>query len=177
MFPSLRNVVANSGKRFFASMPPQPRPPLPPFTEETANLKVKLAQKLWNTRDPQKVALAYTPDSIWRNRDQFVQGREEIADLLTKKWQKETRYKLRKELFAWTDNKIAVQFWYEFFDEAEKSWYRCYGLEDWTFEADGLMSKRQMSGNNVKITEEERFYTEDMSEEDLDKVHISDKHW
>ncbi|EJD05400.1 DUF1348-domain-containing protein [Fomitiporia mediterranea MF3/22] len=139
--------------------------------------KVKLAQKLWNTKDPAKVALAYTEDTIWRNRDQFPCGRAEIIDFLTKKWQKEKRYKLRKELFAWTDNKIAVQFWYEFYDEAEKSWYRCYGLEDWTYNEDGLMRKRQMSGNNVKIAEHERFFHENMTDEDVDKVSISEKHW
>ncbi|KAL5476954.1 hypothetical protein ACEPAI_3140 [Sanghuangporus weigelae] len=154
------------------------RPPLPPFTRETANAeKVKLAQKLWNTRDPAKVALAYTEDSIWRNRDQFPHGRKDIIDFLTKKWQKETRYKLRKELFAWTDSKIAVQFWYEFYDEAERSWFRCYGLEDWTFNENGIMTKRQMSGNNVKIAEHERFFSDNMTDEEVDKVFISEKHW
>ncbi|KAA1472630.1 DUF1348-domain-containing protein [Dentipellis sp. KUC8613] len=153
------------------------RPPLPPFTHESATVKVKAAQKLWNTTDPAKVSLAYTEDSIWRNRDQFVRGRAAVVDLLTKKWQRETRYKLRKELFAFTDNKIAVQFWYEFYDEADKSWYRCYGLEDWTFNPDGLMRKRQMSGNNVKIAENERWFADGATDEDVDKVNITEAHW
>lgn len=153
------------------------RPPVPPFTKETAHEKVKLAQKLWNTRDPARVAQAYTTDSIWRNRDSFLRGTDQIVELLTKKWQKETRYKLRKELFSWTENKIAVQFWYEFFDEQDKNWYRCYGLEDWSFSEDGLMYKRQMSGNNVKISESERFFTDGMSDIDVDRVTITEEHW
>ncbi|TFY77008.1 hypothetical protein EWM64_g7005 [Hericium alpestre] len=139
--------------------------------------KVKAAQKLWNTRDPPLVAKGYTPDSVWRNRDTFLQGTDAIVAFLMKKWQRETRYKLRKELFAFTDDKIAVQFWYEFFDEAEQAWYRCYGLEDWTFNHDGLMRKRQMSGNNVKISEGERWFRDGATDEDVDKVHISEQHW
>jgi len=153
------------------------RPPLPPFTKESANAKVKGAQRLWNTRDPVRVAQAYTADSIWRNRDSFLKGTDEIVDFLTKKWRKEARYKLRKELFAWTDNKIAVQFWYEFFDEQEQSWFRCYGLEDWTFDPDGLMRKRQMSGNNLRITEQERWYKDGATDDDVDAVLISEEHW
>ncbi|KAH8110652.1 DUF1348-domain-containing protein, partial [Phellopilus nigrolimitatus] len=139
--------------------------------------KVKSAQRLWNTRDPKKVALAYTTDTVWRNRDSFPRGTDQIVDFLTKKWEKETRYKLRKELFAFTDHKIAVQFWYEFYDETEQSWFRCYGLEDWTFNANGLMEKRQMSGNNIKIAESERWFSEDMADDDVDKVHITEEHW
>ncbi|KLO10121.1 DUF1348-domain-containing protein [Schizopora paradoxa] len=153
------------------------RPPLPPFTKESANAKVKAAQRLWNTRDPARVAQAYTPNSIWRNRDLFLKGTDAIVEFLTKKWRKETKYKLRKELFAWTDNKIAVQFWYEFFDEQEQSWIRCYGLEDWTFDPDGLMRKRQMSGNNVRITEQERWYKDGATDDDVDAISISEEHW
>ncbi|KIJ38456.1 hypothetical protein M422DRAFT_210871 [Sphaerobolus stellatus SS14] len=149
---------------------------IPPFTEEIAHKKVKLAQALWNTTDPEKVVKAYTDDSIWRNRDQFIRGHEQIKEFLTKKWQRESRYKLRKELFSFNDNKIAVQFWY-YYDEEKRSWFRCYGLEDWTFAADGRMRKRQMSGNDVRISEEERWYADGATEEDVDKVHISEEHW
>ncbi|KAI0722077.1 hypothetical protein C8Q72DRAFT_787547 [Fomitopsis betulina] len=149
----------------------------PPFTLETAREKVKVAQRLWNTRDPQKVCLAYTSDTIWRNRDQFLKGKEEVIQFLTKKWEHENGYRLRKELFAFTDNKIAVQFFYEFFmlkPDGGKQWFRCYGLEDWTFNEDGLMRKRQMSGNDVPISEEERWFTDDVVDED--SVEISEKH-
>ncbi|KAI0075609.1 DUF1348-domain-containing protein [Panus rudis PR-1116 ss-1] len=148
----------------------------PPFTAESAHKKVKVAQDLWNTRDPEKVANAYTPDSIWRNRDQFMRGHEEIKKFLTKKWERENGYRLRKELFAFTDNKIAVQFFYEFYETKEggvKQWYRCYGLEDWTYAEDGRMRKRQMSGNDVPITEEERWFKDGV---DVNSVEISEKH-
>ncbi|KAA8895177.1 hypothetical protein FN846DRAFT_348608 [Sphaerosporella brunnea] len=146
---------------------------LPPFTAETARAKVKAAQALWNTRDPQKVATAYTPTSIWRNRDMFLRGTEEIIDFLTNKWKKEDGYHLRKELFAFTDNRIAVQFWYEFHD-AEGQWWRCYGLEDWTFAADGRMEKRMMSGNDVQISEGERWFKDGV---DVESVQIGEEHW
>ncbi|EMD36508.1 hypothetical protein CERSUDRAFT_115562 [Gelatoporia subvermispora B] len=149
----------------------------PPFTRETALQKVKAAQRLWNTRDAHKVSLAYTPDTIWRNRDRFLRGREEVVRFLTQKWEKENGYRLRKELFAFTDDRIAVQFFYEFFEtkpDGAKQWYRCYGLEDWTFAEDGLMRKRQMSGNDVPITEEERWFKESVADED--SVEISEKH-
>ncbi|KAI2782197.1 DUF1348-domain-containing protein [Daldinia loculata] len=149
------------------------KPPYPPFTAETAQIKVKAAQDAWNTKDPAKVKLAYTPDSIWRNRGTFLQGRDEIEAFLTKKWEREQGYRLRKELFAFTDNKIAVQFWYEWYD-AEGQWWRTYGLEDWTFADDGLMRKRQMSGNDVKIAHEERWYKDGV---DVNTVPISEKHW
>ncbi|KAI2610452.1 DUF1348-domain-containing protein [Hypoxylon sp. NC1633] len=149
------------------------RPPYPPFTAETAHIKVKAAQDAWNTKDPAKVKMAYTPDSIWRNRDTFLQGRDEIEAFLTKKWEREQGYRLRKELFSFTDNKIAVHFWYEWYD-AEGQWWRTYGLEDWTFAEDGLMRKRQMSGNDVKITHEERWYKNGV---DVNTVPISEKHW
>ncbi|KAI1077491.1 DUF1348-domain-containing protein [Whalleya microplaca] len=149
------------------------KPPYPPFTAETAQIKVKAAQDAWNTKNPQLVKLAYTPDSIWRNRDQFLQGRDAIEAFLTKKWEREQGYRLRKELFAFTDDKIAVQFWYEWYDK-DGQWCRTYGLEDWTFAADGLMRKRQMSGNDVKITHEERWYKDGV---DVNSVPISEKHW
>ncbi|KAI1851997.1 hypothetical protein JX265_008197 [Neoarthrinium moseri] len=149
------------------------RPPYPPFTEETAKIKVKAAQDAWNTRTPHKVKLAYTEDSIWRNRDQFFTGHDAIADFLTKKWAKENGYRLRKELFAFKDNKIAVQFWYEWYDEAGQ-WWRTYGLEDWTFADNGLMRKRQMSGNDVKISDDERWFKDGV---DVNTVPIEEKHW
>ncbi|KAF6827065.1 hypothetical protein CPLU01_09329 [Colletotrichum plurivorum] len=149
------------------------RPPLPPFTEETAKIKVKAAQDAWNTKNPAKVKMAYTPDSIWRNRDTFLKGRDEIEQWLTKKWDTEDGYRLRKELFAFTDNKIAVQFWYEWFD-ASGQWWRTYGLEDWTFAENGLMRKRQMSGNDVKIDESDRWFKDGV---DVNTVDISEKHW
>ncbi|KAK9708711.1 hypothetical protein K7432_009489 [Basidiobolus ranarum] len=129
----------------------------PPYTEETARQKVQLAQNLWNTQDPEKVALAYTEDSVWRNRDEFFTGRKAIQEFLTKKWQKETEYRLKKELFAFHDNRIAVQFWYEHKDE-QGQWYRAYGIEHWTFNTDGLMKHRQMSANDIKIADHERWF-------------------
>ncbi|KAH8661911.1 hypothetical protein BX600DRAFT_512802 [Xylariales sp. PMI_506] len=150
-----------------------PKPPFPPFTAETAQVKVKAAQDAWNTKDPHKIKLSYTEDSIWRNRDQFFTGRDAIADFLTKKWEVENGYRLRKELFAFKDNKIAVQFWYEWHDQSGQ-WWRTYGLEDWTFADNGLMRKRQMSGNDVKITEEERWFKDGV---DVNSVHIEEKHW
>jgi len=150
-----------------------PKPPLPPFTLETARRKVKAAQDAWNTKDPETVKLAYTPDSIWRNRDTFIKGRDEIVQFLTKKWEVENGYRLRKELFAFTDNKIAVQFWYEWHD-INGQWYRTYGLEDWTFAEDGRMRKRQMSGNDLKLEEHERWFAEGI---DVNEVEIDEKHW
>lgn len=154
-------------------MASESKPPFPPFTRETANKKVKAAQDAWNTRDPATVKLAYTPDSVWRNRDQFFQGRDAIEKFLTDKWSVETGYRLRKELFAFTDNKIAVQFWYEWHDKSGQ-WWRSYGLEDWTFADNGLMRKRQNSTNDVKISEEERWFRDGV---DVNTVDISEKHW
>lgn len=130
-------------------------------------------QKLRAKRDPDVIKMAYTPDSIWRNRDQFLVGRDAIREFLSKKWDKEQGYRLRKELFAFTDDKIAVQFWYEWHDESGQ-WWRTYGLEDWTFAENGLMRKRQMSGNDVKIAEEERWYKNGV---DVNSVEISERHW
>ncbi|CCM02683.1 uncharacterized protein FIBRA_04789 [Fibroporia radiculosa] len=150
----------------------------PPFTAATAEQKVKLAQNLWNTCDPVRVSLAYTPDTIWRNRDQFVKGREEVVEFLKKKWAKEKNYRLRKELFSFNDDKIAVQFFYEWCEdkgEGEVQWYRCYGLEDWTFAEDGLMRKRHMSANDIAIAEEDRWF-KNVAADDLDTFPISEKH-
>ena len=125
-------------------------------------------------RDPEAVKVAYTPDSIWRNRDVFLQGRDEIVDFLTEKWAKEKGYRLRKELFAFASNKIAVQFWYEWHDDRGQ-WWRTYGLEDWTFADDGRMRKRQMSGNDVRIEDTERWFGDGV--EDVNAVEIDEKHW
>jgi nuclear transport factor 2 (NTF2) superfamily protein len=131
------------------------RPPLPPFTAETAAVKVQAAEDAWNTRDPQRVALAYTPDSVWRNRDVFVTGRAAITELLTQKRERERDYALRKELWAYDGNRIAVRFQYESRD-AGGQWWRSYGNELWEFDATGLMARREASINDVAITEEER---------------------
>lgn len=130
-------------------------PLFPPFTETTAKAKVKRAQTLWNSKNPGKVAAAYTEDSQWRNRDQFIQGHEEIEAFLTRKWEKEKDYRLNKELFLFSDDKIAVQFEYEWHDD-EGQWHRSYGLEHWEFAADGRMKKRTASINDIAINESER---------------------
>lgn len=131
------------------------RPPLPPFTEETARQKVQLAEDGWNSRDPERVALAYTEDSEWRNRSEFVNGRPAIIELLRRKWAREFDYRLRKELWAFTGNRIAVRFEYEFRDSTGQ-WYRAYGNENWEFAANGLMQRRFASINDLPITEAER---------------------
>jgi uncharacterized protein len=131
------------------------RPPLPPFTRQTAAQKVQAAEDAWNTRDPHKVALAYTEDSVWRNRDRFVTGRDEIVDLLTDKWRRELDYALRKELWAFDGNRIAVRFQYESHD-ADGQWWRSYGNEMWEFDDNGLMARREASINDVRIAESER---------------------
>ena len=131
------------------------KPPLPPFTLETALIKVQAAEDAWNTRNPQKVALAYTEDSQWRNRDEFFSGREAIAAFLQRKWEKELDYRLKKELWSFTDNRISVCFEYEWHDTAD-NWYRSYGNEQWEFAPNGLMQKRQASINDVAIQESER---------------------
>ncbi|KGQ03319.1 Adenylyltransferase and sulfurtransferase UBA4 [Beauveria bassiana D1-5] len=148
-------------------MADESKPPFPPFTLETAKIKVKAAQDAWNTKTPDKVKMAYTPDTIWRNRDQFLQGRDAVREFLADKWATENGYRLRKELFAFTDNKIAVQFWYEWHNERGQ-WWRTYGLEDWTFAENGLMRKRQMSGNDVRIGEEERWFKDGVDVNSVD---------
>jgi nuclear transport factor 2 (NTF2) superfamily protein len=132
-----------------------PRPPVPPFTEATARQKVLAAEAAWNTRDPDRVAAAYTLDSVWRNRDEFVTGREEIRGFLTRKWEKELDYVLRKDLWTFADDRIAVRFQYEWHG-ADGNWFRSYGNELWEFDADGLMRRREASINDLAITEAER---------------------
>jgi len=131
------------------------RPPLPPFTAETARQKVQLAEDGWNSRNPERVALAYTENSEWRNRTEFVNGRSAIIALLQRKWARELDYRLRKELWAFTENRIAVRFEYEFHD-ATGQWFRAYGNENWEFAADGLMRRRFASINDIPITAAER---------------------
>jgi len=127
----------------------------PPFTLESATAKVRAAEDAWNSRDPIRVSLAYTEDSVWRNRDRFLSGRGEIRRLLEAKWQKEQDYRLVKSLWCFTDDRIAVRFQYEFHN-AEGHWFRAYGNELWEFDADGLMKRREASINDVKIEEHER---------------------
>jgi len=131
------------------------RPPLPPFTRETAAKKVQAAEDAWNSRDPERVAGAYTEDSVWRNRHEFVSGRAEIVRFLTAKWERELDYALRKSLWAFHDNRIAVRFQYECHDAAGQ-WYRSYGNENWEFDEHGLMRRREASINDVAIDETER---------------------
>lgn len=133
------------------------RPPLPPFTLETATQKVQSAEDAWNTRDPQRVSLAYTPDSVWRNRAEHIVGREQIVAFLTHKWERELDYVLRKSLWSFTDDRIAVRFQYEWHDAAGQ-WFRSYGNELWEFTAEGLMARREASINDVEITEAQRRY-------------------
>jgi len=131
------------------------RPPFPPFSEETARAKVQAAENAWNTREPERVALAYTEDSVWRNRDEFVTGRAEITEFLRRKWQRELDYALRKELWAFAGNRIAVRFQYESHDTSGQ-WFRSYGNELWEFTEDGLMSRREASINDLVIEETDR---------------------
>lgn len=131
------------------------RPPLPPFTEETAVQKVRMAEDAWNRRDPEKVALAYTEDSKWRNRAEFLSGRAEIVTFLRRKWARELDYRLIKELWAFTGNRIAVRFAYEWHDDAG-NWFRSYGNENWEFDGNGLMRIRRASINDLPITPDER---------------------
>jgi uncharacterized protein len=139
----------------------EPRPPLPPFTREDAVKKVRAAEDGWNTRDPQRVALAYTPDSRWRNRSEFFQGREAIVEFLTRKWAKEQDYRLIKEMFAFGDERIAVRFAYEWHDD-QGAWFRSYGNENWVFDENGLMARRHASINDVPIEEGDRQYHWDL---------------
>ena len=129
--------------------------PLPPFTEETARQKIQMAEDAWNSKDPNKVSLAYTKDSQWRNRNQFINGREAIVAFLTNKWDTELNYRLKKEYWAHTQNRIAVRFEYEYQNEAGQ-WYRAYGNENWEFDENGLMAKRFASINDLAIQPEER---------------------
>ncbi|GAA4478917.1 nuclear transport factor 2 family protein [Gluconacetobacter asukensis] len=133
------------------------RPPFPPFDTETATLKARLAEDAWNSRDPQKVALAYTPDSQWRNRTEFLCGREEIVLFLTRKWAREHEYRLIKEVWAFRENRIAVRFAYEWHDETGR-WFRSHGNENWEFDEAGLMRRRVASINDQPISAEQRLF-------------------
>ena len=133
------------------------RPPLPPFSRDDAVAKVRAAENGWNTRDPERVALAYTPESRWRNRSEFFQGRRAIVDFLTRKWARELDYRLIKELWAHGPDRIAVRFAYEWHD-ADGRWFRSYGNENWQFDANGLMSRRHASINDVAIEESDRLF-------------------
>ena len=142
-------------------MTTETRPPIPPFTREAAIQKIRMAEDGWNSRDPQRVSMVYTPDSQWRNRAEFPRGRAQIVEFLTRKWAKELDYRLIKELWAFTDNRIAVRFAYEWHDDAElkngkTQWFRSYGNENWQFDANGLMELRYASINDLAITENER---------------------
>ncbi|MCZ4095149.1 nuclear transport factor 2 family protein [Streptomyces sp. SID13666] len=131
------------------------RPPLPPFTAESAQQKVRAAEDAWNSRDPERVSLGYTEDSEWRNRDVFITGRAEIVEFLRAKWERELDYRLRKELWAYTDHRIAVRFEYEWHTD-QGQWYRSYGNENWDFDENGLMRRRYASINDLAITADER---------------------
>ncbi|MDQ8205511.1 nuclear transport factor 2 family protein [Pelagicoccus sp. SDUM812003] len=131
------------------------RPPLPPFSLETAKAKVQAAEDAWNSRDPKKVSLAYTPDTVWRNRSEFLQGRDQVQAFLERKWQRELDYKLKKTLWAFTENRIAVTFIYEWRDDSNQ-WYRSHGNEMWEFAANGQMRRREASINDLRIQESER---------------------
>ena len=141
---------------------PEHRPPLPPFTRETATAKVRGAEDGWNSCDPDRVSLAYTVDSYWRNRAEFVQGREKIVEFLTRKWRKELEYRLIKELWAHDGDRIAVRFAYEYRDDSG-TWYRAYGNENWEFDASGLMHHRYACINDMPIKESERKFFWDRS--------------
>ena len=135
--------------------PVEARPPFPPFNQETATQKVRKAEDGWNSRDPQRVSLVYTLDSEWRNRSEFPKGREQIVEFLTRKWARELEYRLIKELWAYTDNRIAVRFAYEWHDD-QGQWFRSYGNENWEFAENGLMQRRYASINDLPISAAER---------------------
>jgi uncharacterized protein len=139
------------------ALDPNNRPPCPPFTQETAIQKIRMAEDAWNTRSPERVSLAYTIDSLWRNRSEFLTGREAIVRFLRHKWERELDYRLIKELWAYHDNRIAVRFAYEWHDESGH-WFRSYGNENWEFEENGLMRRRIASINDASIAEKDRKY-------------------
>jgi nuclear transport factor 2 (NTF2) superfamily protein len=141
------------------------RPPFPPFDEATALEKVQVAEDAWNSRDPHRVSLAYTPDSVWRNRDSFISGRGQIVEFLTAKWERELDYVLRKSLWGFRGNRMAVRFQYEWHDQAGQ-WYRSYGNELWEFDVHGLMRRREASINDLAITEGDRRYVGARTEEE-----------
>lgn len=131
------------------------KPPFPPFTQETARQKIQAAEEAWNSKDPERVSLAYTPDTEWRNRTEFIHGREEVKAFLKKKWENELGYRLKKEYWAHTDNRIAVRFEYEYHNTQDQ-WFRAYGNENWEFDANGLMRKRFASINDLPIERKDR---------------------
>jgi nuclear transport factor 2 (NTF2) superfamily protein len=145
------------------------RPPLPPFDERAALIKVRAAEDAWNSRDPERVAAAYTPDCVWRNRTEFVTGRPAIIDLLTRKWEYELEYVLRKSLWGFRGNRMAVRFQYEWHDRSGQ-WWRSYGNELWEFDPDGLMARREASINDRSISSDERRIFGPRSPEDSDWV-------
>ena len=134
---------------------PESKPPFPPFTLETAKQKIQAAEDAWNSRDPARVSMAYTLDTEWRNRNEFINGRDAVHEFLSRKWHKELDYRLKKELWCFADNRIAVRFEYEWHDDSGQ-WYRSYGNENWEFAPNGLMAKRYASINDMRITEAER---------------------
>ena len=139
------------------------KPPFPPFTLETAQQKARMAENAWNSKDPDKVSLAYTEDSVWRNRNEFIYGRQEILEFLKRKWAKELDYKLIKEVWAFSENRIAVRFQYEWHDDSDQ-WFRAHGNENWEFSDNGLMRRREASINDIPIKAEDRkFIWEDGS--------------
>lgn len=150
-----------------------PRPPLPPFTEETARQKVQMAEDAWNTRDPERVALAYTEDTEWRNRAEFVRGRAAVVAFLKRKWARELDYRLKKTLWAFTGNRIAVRFEYEFHD-ATGQWYRAHGNENWEFDAHGYMARRFASINDQPIAEADRKFHWPQGPRPTDEPRLSD---
>ncbi|HVG26115.1 MAG TPA: nuclear transport factor 2 family protein [Acidobacteriaceae bacterium] len=154
-------------------MTQESRPPLPPFSFETATEKVRKAEDAWNTRDPHKVSLAYTSDSQWRNRADFLQGREQIIAFLTGKWNRELDYRLVKELWAFAGNRIAVRFAYECHD-ASGRWFRSYGNENWEFDENGLMRRRLASINDLAITPEERLFHWPLGSRPIDHPSLSE---
>ena len=149
------------------------RPPLPPFTAETAAQKARMAEDAWNSRDPEKVSLAYTPDSVWRNRSEFLTGRAAIVAFLTRKWLKELDYRLIKEVWAHESNRIAVRFAYEWHDDSS-NWFRSYGNENWEFGPDGLMKNRHASINDLPIDESQRLFRWEQGRRPDDHPSLSD---
>ena len=147
--------------------------PLPPFNRETALQKIRMAEDGWNGQNPEKIALAYSKDSIWRNRNEFVTGRAQIIELLTRKWQKECNYRLIKELWAYCDNRIAVRFAYEYQDLNDQ-WFRAYGNENWEFNEQGLMTHRHASINDLKISESERKFHRQLGARPIEHAGLTD---
>jgi uncharacterized protein len=153
-------------------MADEPRPPLPPFDEAAARQKVRMAENAWNSRDAERVAGAYTPDSQWRNRSEFINGRDEIVEFLKRKWDNELDYALRKDLWAFSGNRIAVRFQYEWHDQ-QGQWFRSYGNENWQFDDHGYMERREASINDVPITEDERRIFGPRAEGDEDGIPLA----